>query len=166
MNLPFRYRVAIAAVLVLASSNAGVPGQDRIGAVAEERAKTTIACATRMDRLANPAANERTTTENFCSLGIRILTQRARELNERLWVSSLDEDLRTLARVVYCQRLPDGRFGVGLQFQEQNRQPVRAKSGYLESATCLPIIVPRSRGGSADSERQLASAVRGALTAW
>jgi len=67
----------------------------------------------------NPAATERTTTENFCSLGIRILTQRARELNERLWVRSLDEDLRTLARVVYCQRLPDGRFGVGLQFQEQ-----------------------------------------------
>jgi len=114
----------------------------------------------------NPAATERTTTENFCSLGIRILTQRARELNERLWVRSLDEDLRTLARVVYCQRLPDGRFGVGLQFQERNRQPVRAKSGYLESATCLPIIVPGSRGGSADSERQLASAVRGALTAW
>ena len=67
--------------------------------------------------LLNPAATERTTMENFCSLGIRILTQRARELNERLWVRSLDEDLRTLARVVYCQRLPDGRFGVGLQFQ-------------------------------------------------
>src|ERR1700674_2963591 len=67
----------------------------------------------------NPAATERTTTENFCSLGIRILTQRARELNERLWVRSLDEDLRTLARVVYCSRLPDGRFGVGLQFKEQ-----------------------------------------------
>jgi len=67
----------------------------------------------------NPAATERTTTENFCSLGMRILTRRARELNERLWVRSLDGDLRTLARVVYCQRLPDGRFGVGLKFQGQ-----------------------------------------------
>jgi hypothetical protein len=65
----------------------------------------------------NPAAAERTTTENVCSLGIRILTQRARELNERLWVRSLDGNLRTLARVVYCHRLPDGRFGLGLQFQ-------------------------------------------------
>lgn len=69
--------------------------------------------------LLNPAATERTTMENFCSLGIRILTQRARELNERLWVRLLDGDLRALARVVYCQRLPDGRFGVGLQFQGQ-----------------------------------------------
>jgi hypothetical protein len=65
------------------------------------------------------AATERTTTENLCSLGIRILTQRARELNERVWVRFPAEDLRTIARVVYCQRLPDGRFGVGLQFQEQ-----------------------------------------------
>jgi len=65
----------------------------------------------------NPSATERTTTENVCSLGARVLSQRAKELNERLVVSSLVSDLRTLARVVYCQRLPDGRFGIGLQFQ-------------------------------------------------
>jgi len=65
----------------------------------------------------NPSAAERTTTENVCSLGMRVLTQRTRELNERLMINSLVGDLRTLARVVYCQRLPDGRFGVGLQFQ-------------------------------------------------
>jgi len=65
----------------------------------------------------NPSASERTTTENVCSLGIRVLSQRAKELNERLLVSSIVGDLRTLARVVYCQRLPDGRFGIGLQFQ-------------------------------------------------
>ena len=65
----------------------------------------------------NPSTAERTTTENVCSLGIRVLTQRARGLNERLMINSLIGDLRTLARVVYCQRLPDGRYGVGLQFQ-------------------------------------------------
>src|SRR3981189_2791273 len=65
----------------------------------------------------DPSASERTTTENVCSLGLRILTQRAKEMNERLMISSLAGDLRTLARVVYCQRLPDGRFGVGLQCQ-------------------------------------------------
>jgi hypothetical protein len=79
----------------------------------------------------NPAATERTTTENFSSLGIRILTQRARALNEQLWVRSLDEDLRTLARVVYCQRLPDGRFGAGLQFQGQ---AVNCSGGLLAGA--------------------------------
>jgi hypothetical protein len=65
----------------------------------------------------DPATTERTITENVCSLGIRVFAQRARELNERLMICSVVGDLRTLARVVYCERLPDGRFGVGLQFQ-------------------------------------------------
>ena len=78
-----------------------------------------LAVPMQISSVLDPTATEETTTENVCSLGIRILTQRARELNERLWVKSLDEDLRNLARVVYCQRLPDGRFGIGLQFQGQ-----------------------------------------------
>ena len=76
-----------------------------------------LAVPVQISSVLDPAATERTTTENFCSLGMRILTQRARQLNERIWIRSLDVDLRTLARVVYCQRLPDGRFAVGLQFQ-------------------------------------------------
>ena len=76
-----------------------------------------LAVPVHISSLQDPAAEERTTTENVCSLGMRVLTQRARELNERLMISSLVGDLRTLASVVYCQRLQDGRFGVGLQFQ-------------------------------------------------
>jgi hypothetical protein len=71
----------------------------------------------RISSLREPSATEQTTTENVCSLGVRILTQRAWELNERLWVKSLAGDVRALARVVYCQRLAGGRFGIGLQFQ-------------------------------------------------
>jgi hypothetical protein len=78
-----------------------------------------LAVPVQISSLQDPAAAERTTTENVCSLGMRVLTQRARQLNERLMISSLVGDLRTLASVVYCQRLLDGRFGVGLQFQGQ-----------------------------------------------
>ena len=78
-----------------------------------------LAVPVQISSLLDPTATERTTTENVCSLGIRILTQRARDLNERLMISSVMGDQRTLGRVVYCQRLPDGRFGVGLQFQGQ-----------------------------------------------
>jgi hypothetical protein len=81
----------------------------------EKRIRLAIAVEISSPR--DPAATERTTTENVCSLGLRVLTQRAKEMNERLMINSLAGDLRTLARVVYCQRLPDGRFGVGLQFQ-------------------------------------------------
>ena len=70
--------------------------------------------------LYDPSTSERTTTENVCSFGMRVLTQKARDLNERLMICSLVGDLRALACVVYCQRLPDGRFGVGIQFQGQS----------------------------------------------
>jgi hypothetical protein len=67
----------------------------------------------------DPSATERTTAENVCSLGVRVLTRTAKQPDERLMIDSLAGDLRTLARVVYCQRLTDGLFGVGLQFNTQ-----------------------------------------------
>ncbi len=67
----------------------------------------------------NPAAAERTTTENVCLLGMRVLTGRARDLNERLMIRSLVGDLRTLARVVYCQRVAENRFAVGLELSRK-----------------------------------------------
>jgi hypothetical protein len=83
----------------------------------EKRIRLVV--AVQISSLVEPVAAERSTTENVCSLGARILTQRARDLNERLMISSVKGDQRTLGRVVYCQRLPDGRFGVGLEFQGQ-----------------------------------------------
>jgi hypothetical protein len=76
-----------------------------------------VAIPLQISTILDPDGTERTTTENVCSLGIRVLTDHARELNERLMISSLKGDLKRLARVVYCQRLPDGHFAVGLQFQ-------------------------------------------------
>jgi hypothetical protein len=81
--------------------------------------RTRLAIPVQISSLQDPTAPERTTTENISSLGIRVLMQRPRELNGRLLIKSLDGDLRALARVVYCQRLSDGRFGVGLQFQQR-----------------------------------------------
>jgi hypothetical protein len=81
----------------------------------EKRIRLTVPL--QISGVLDPVAAERTTTENVCSLGIRILTKRARELNERLMVSSLMGDIRALARVVYCQRISSGGFAVGLEFQ-------------------------------------------------
>lgn len=82
--------------------------------------RVQLSLPVQISSLYDPSSTERTTTENVCSLGMRVLTQKARELNERLMISSLVGDLRALARVVYCQRLPDGRFGVGIQFQPKS----------------------------------------------
>jgi hypothetical protein len=81
--------------------------------------RTRLALPVQISSPQHPTATEPTTTENVSSVGIRVLTQSPRVPNERLMIRSADGDLRTLVRVVYCQRLPDGRFGIGLQFQGQ-----------------------------------------------
>lgn len=50
-------------------------------------------------------------------MGVRLVAEHARELNEQLMICSLVGNLRRLARVVYCQRLPNGRFGIGVEFE-------------------------------------------------
>ena len=64
----------------------------------------------------DPTATERTSTEDVCPIGARVLTQRPRERNERVIIRSVSGNLRAQARVVYCQRISEGRFAVGLQF--------------------------------------------------
>lgn len=92
----------------------------------EKRAQ--LAVPIRVSSLMEPDS-ERSTTENVCPSGLRIMTRKPRKLNERLFIQSLDGELRTMARVVYCQRLSDGRFGVGLEFQEVANWPKRSFAG-------------------------------------
>lgn len=77
-----------------------------------------LAVPVQIARPEESSAVERTTTENVCSIGIRVLTQWARELGERVVISSPAANLQAAARVVYCERLPGGRFGIGFHFLE------------------------------------------------
>ena len=62
---------------------------------------------------------EKTTTENISTHGVRVLTKRALPPQERLLVTSLNGSEEPMpARVVYCQPLAEGVFGVGLQFEQ------------------------------------------------
>jgi hypothetical protein len=84
--------------------------------------RTPLAVPLQISSLLDSTAIERTTTVNVCSLGIRAVMGRPRKLDEQLFVKSPDGILQTPARVVYCQRLSDGRFGVGFQFQQKATQ--------------------------------------------
>ncbi len=66
----------------------------------------------------NPGDGEKTVTQNVSSRGVRVLTRRPLPPQEQLVATTADGEVRMQARVVYCQGLPDGRFAVGLQFQE------------------------------------------------
>jgi PilZ domain len=82
----------------------------------EKRMRLAVPLA--VSKLWDPAGAEHTITEDVCSSGVRVLTRRAMEPNERLMIRAFQGDLQIQARVVYCHRLPDGRYGVGLRFQK------------------------------------------------
>jgi hypothetical protein len=84
----------------------------------------------RISSLKEPSAGDHSTTENVCSLGLRVLVRRARELNERLLIKSVDGELQADARVVYCERLLDGRFALGLEFHEEVTNWLKKSLGY------------------------------------
>ncbi|HXN96435.1 MAG TPA: PilZ domain-containing protein [Candidatus Acidoferrales bacterium] len=79
--------------------------------------RTPLSVPVQISRFWESSGTERTITENVCSGGLRVVAQRQMNPDEPLLVSSTTGDLRVQARVVYCERLRDGRFGVGLHFQ-------------------------------------------------
>jgi hypothetical protein len=59
---------------------------------------------------------ETTFTENVSSRGARVLSSRRWKPNERLTIATLTGSFRSIARVAYCQAVPETGFAVGLEF--------------------------------------------------
>ena len=77
----------------------------------------------RLQRQGSADLAEKTITENVSTHGVRVLTKRAVPPQERLLVASLVGNEEPIpARVVYCQPLAGGVFGVGLQFEQREEK--------------------------------------------
>ena len=61
---------------------------------------------------------ETTFTENVSARGARVLSVRRWKTDDRLTLTTLTGTFRSLARVAYCQLVPDTGFAVGLEFIE------------------------------------------------
>src|SRR4029077_352958 len=62
-----------------------------------------------------PKLNEMVLTENVSAHGARILAERKLQPGQRVLVSSPKEGVRSQARIVYCQRVSEREFAVGLE---------------------------------------------------
>jgi hypothetical protein len=71
---------------------------------------------------------ETTFTENVSPRGARVLSIRRWKINDRLTISTVTGSFRSLARVAYCQNLPDNAFAVGLEFLEPSGRWVVAEA--------------------------------------
>jgi hypothetical protein len=61
------------------------------------------------------AAAQQGVTENVSARGARVVTNKPWQPNDHLTVRSLLGNLRSRARVVYCQPLEQGSFAIGLE---------------------------------------------------
>ncbi|MFZ3217410.1 MAG: hypothetical protein WA192_15230 [Candidatus Acidiferrales bacterium] len=61
---------------------------------------------------------ETTFTENVSTRGARVLSVRRWNKGDRLTIATLTGSFRSIARVAYCQLVPESGFAVGLEFVE------------------------------------------------
>ncbi len=59
---------------------------------------------------------ERTYTDNISAQGARVFSRYPWQAGEKVMVTPVREETAS-GKVVYCQTLPDGRYGVGVKFQ-------------------------------------------------
>jgi len=65
--------------------------------------------------LRQPVVNEKLNTENFSPRGLRVLTLYARRRDEIVEITLETTKQERLARVVYCEKLSNGKYGIGLE---------------------------------------------------
>ena len=68
---------------------------------------------------ASSHGDERTFTDNISAQGARIFSRHPWQPGDEVMVTPVNEET-TCGNVVYCQRLADDRFGIGVKFQERN----------------------------------------------
>ena len=66
-------------------------------------------------RLDESQLNVRTVTENVSPRGVRIVTDWNCAPGKHVLLTAPEEGVKSLARVVYCQRVESTKFAVGLQ---------------------------------------------------
>ncbi len=62
-----------------------------------------------------PKLKERMLTENVSAHGARVFMERKLQTGQRVLVSSPKEGVHSQARIIYCQRVSEKRFAVGLE---------------------------------------------------
>jgi hypothetical protein len=58
-------------------------------------------------------------TDNVSAHGARVVSHRPWQTGEIIQVTSIQDENTLLGKVVYCQKLPDDRYFLGLSFQDR-----------------------------------------------
>jgi PilZ domain len=86
----------------------------------EKRTPTEL--AVELSHVGKTFVKERVLTENLSSRGLRVVTKSMWPPGARVCVSFAGEEIDERARIVYCQRLANKRFAVGLELSATVKQ--------------------------------------------
>ncbi len=76
-----------------------------------------VSLAGRLEPTGVRTSSERIMIRNLSSHGARVISARAWNLRDHVNLSETVGDYHLNAEVVYCERLSDNRFAVGLRFE-------------------------------------------------
>jgi hypothetical protein len=62
---------------------------------------------------------EMTYTDNVSAHGARVISSKPWRPGDEAQVTSLKDEVTIHGKVAYCQRLPDARYGIGLNFNDR-----------------------------------------------
>ncbi len=62
---------------------------------------------------------EMTYTDNVSAHGARVISTKPWRPGDEALVTSLKDEVTIHGKVAYCQRLPDARYGIGLNFNDR-----------------------------------------------
>jgi hypothetical protein len=79
----------------------------------QKRAPATVAL--QITSAKQPFITELAFTENVSLCGVRVVTERAWKPGERVVVKSFHGTIQSQAKVIYCSRLAEARYAVGLE---------------------------------------------------
>ena len=91
----------------------------KIGLNGRMERRLPIAIVVRLSHAQDPTANgaELTYTDNLSAHGARVVSHRRWQPGDAVHVTSLKDEATMCGKVVYCQKLVDNRYCVGLNFQ-------------------------------------------------
>lgn len=79
-----------------------------------------VAVVVRLSGREGAEEEEKTYTDNLSAHGVRVKSTRAWRPGQQAEITPLNEESPVRGEVVYCQRLDDTRFFVGLEFRQGN----------------------------------------------
>jgi PilZ domain len=95
-----------------------MPLDHTLGGRMERRLPIVVVVRLALAERAGSEGEERTYTDNISAHGAHIFSRHPWQLGDQVRVTPVNEESTAYGKVVYCHKLTDGRYNIGVAFQD------------------------------------------------